>query len=191
MIYRLLYMFVFFSLSSAYAQFEVDHFNGTDLINDISKLEFDREKSSVRFFFEKDSLYGRIKNFEYDISFQPTAPENSYIRGTASVASLTTQNILRDHHLMWESYFYKRKHPYITFNSSQIIDFGSQVYKVIGWLTIKGITKEVIFHCTLQEHSLEGKTVIYTSDYNINIHDTREQNKLLLTFSFPFISFPR
>ncbi|MDH7446442.1 YceI family protein [Aquimarina sp. 2201CG14-23] len=158
------------------------------LINDVVKLEFDVKNSKVSFDFVSEDTSGTIGGLDFKISFNPEDPDNAYFKGTALVNTLDTDNFLRDGHLMWEKFFYKKKYPKISFVSSQVVHFGNNNYKVIGDLTIKGVTKEVIINFTLDiTTKLAGKTTIYTSDYGVNIHDEREKNKLNIVFDFPIL----
>ncbi|GAA3510946.1 hypothetical protein GCM10022393_25780 [Aquimarina addita] len=157
------------------------------LINDFIKLEFDTENSKISFNFISEDTEGTIGGLDYKISFSPDNPDNAYFRGSALVKTLDTDNFLRDGHLMWEKFFYKSKYPKIEFASSQVVHFGNNNYKVIGDLTIKGVTKEVIINFMLDTQKLLGKTTIYTSDFGVNIHDKRDQNKLNIVFDFPLL----
>ena len=177
-----------------YSQFSTNNiipiYNGYEdaLINDIIKLKFDKENAKISFAFISDDVDGTIGGLDFKISFNPEDPDNSYFKGTASVKTLDTDNFLRDGHLMWEKFFYKKKYPTINFESSQVVHFGNNTYKVIGDLTIKGVTKEIIINFTLDiTKNLLGKTTIYTSDFGVSIHDEREKNKLDIVFNFPIL----
>ncbi|WP_298539917.1 YceI family protein [uncultured Aquimarina sp.] len=158
------------------------------LINDVIKLEFDKKNAKISFDFISEETNGTISGLDFKISFNPEDPDNAYFKGTALVNTLDTDNFLRDGHLMWEKFFYKKKHPKIAFESKEVVHFGDNNYKVIGDLTIKGITKEIIINFTLDiTKNLLGKTTIYTSDFDVNIHDEREKNKLNIIFDFPIL----
>ncbi len=158
------------------------------LINDIIKLEFDKKNTKISFDFVSEDTQGTIGGLDFKISFNPEDPENAYFKGTALINTLDTDNFLRDGHLMWEKYFHKKKYPKIAFESSEVVHFGDNNYKVIGNLTIKGVTIEIIINFTLDiTKNLLGKTTIYTNDFGINIHDEREKNELKIVFDFPIL----
>ncbi len=157
------------------------------LINDFKTLEIDTAKSKVSFDFVEDETSGTIGGLDFRIVFNPEDPDNASFTGTALVKTLDTNNFLRDGHLMWEKFFYKKKYPKILFKSKQVVPFEANIYKVIGDLTIKGIQKEVIVTFSLNDHKLLGKTIIYTSDFEVFIHDEREKNKLAIQFYFPIL----
>ncbi len=157
------------------------------LINDVKRIEFDKENSRVSFDFISEETSGTISGLDFKIDFNPEDIENASFKGTALIKTLDTDNFLRDGHLMWEKFFYKKKYPTISFSSSQVVPFESNTFKVIGNLTIKGKQKEVIITFTLDKSKLLGKTIIYTSDFDVNIHDEREKNKLEVQFHFPIL----
>ncbi|MHA7057432.1 YceI family protein [Aquimarina sp. M1] len=158
------------------------------LIDDVIKLDFDKKNAKISFDFVSEETSGTIAGLDFKISFNPEDPDNAYFKGTALVNTLDTDNFLRDGHLMWEKFFYKKKYPKIAFESSQVVHFGNNNYKVIGDLTIKGITKEIIINFTLDiTKKLLGKTTIYTSDFGVNILDERKKNKLDIVFDFPIL----
>lgn len=160
---------------------------GYTLINDFKGLEFDKEKSRISFDFIEENTSGTISGLDFKINFNPKDPENASFSGTALVKTLDTDNFLRDGHLMWEKFFYKKKYPKILFKSTHVVAFGENTYKVIGNLTIKGIEKEVIITFSQDDKKMLGITTIYTSDFGIHIHENREQNKLDVRFYFPIL----
>ncbi|WP_299436361.1 YceI family protein [uncultured Aquimarina sp.] len=192
-------LFLVFLITFGYGQFPAssnDITNVSDgyvghedaLINDVIKLEFDKKNAKISFDFVSEETGGTISGLDFKISFNPEDSDNASFKGTALVNTLDTDNFLRDGHLMWEKFFYKKKYPKIAFESKEVVHFGDNNYKVIGNLTIKGITKEVIINFTLDiTKNLLGKTTIYTSDYGVNIHDEREKNKLNIVFDFPIL----
>ncbi|GAA4271521.1 YceI family protein [Aquimarina gracilis] len=157
------------------------------LINDYKSLDIDKSKSKITFNFIEEETSGTIGGLDFTIDFNPTDPDNASFKGTALVKTLDTDNFLRDGHLMWEKFFYKKKHPKISFESTQVVSFEENTYKVIGNLTIKGTKKEVIITFTLDDQKLSGVTTIFTSDFGVNIHDEREKNKLDIQFFFPIL----
>ncbi len=157
------------------------------LINDFKGLDFDKKNAKVSFDFIEENTSGTIEGLDFRIDFNPNDTDNAIFKGTAEVKTLDTDNFLRDGHLMWEKFFYKKKYPKIAFESTQVVGFGKNTFKVIGNLNMKGTQKEVIITFTLDDSKLLGKTTIYTSDFGVNIHDEREKNKLDIQFHFPIL----
>ena len=59
-------------------------------------------------------------------------------------ASINTRNARRDNHLRTDDFLLVEKHPYLTFKSKSVKNAGSDSLDLIGNLTIRGVTKEVV-----------------------------------------------
>jgi polyisoprenoid-binding protein YceI len=62
---------------------------------------------------------------------------------TIDAASINTSHAKRDEHLRGADFFDVTKYPTITFVSKRIERAGTNMLKVIGDLTIRGVTKEI------------------------------------------------
>ncbi len=62
---------------------------------------------------------------------------------TIDAASINTSHAKRDEHLRGADFFDVTKYPMITFVSKKIERSGANMLKVIGDLTIRGVTKEI------------------------------------------------
>ena len=60
------------------------------------------------------------------------------------VSGITTQNAKRDGHLRSDDFFDAANHPSITFRSKRVEPGSAGAFKLIGDLTIRGTTKEVV-----------------------------------------------
>ena len=69
--------------------------------------------------------------------------------GTVEVASLDTRSEQRDQHLRGAEFFDLEHHPQITFESTSVEPRGDAL-RVVGNLTIKGVTHEVELDATVQ-----------------------------------------
>jgi polyisoprenoid-binding protein YceI len=69
--------------------------------------------------------------------------------GTVEVASLDTRSEQRDQHLRSAEFFDLENHPRITFESTRIEPRGDTL-RVLGNLTIRGVTREVELDATVQ-----------------------------------------
>jgi polyisoprenoid-binding protein YceI len=63
---------------------------------------------------------------------------------TIDVNGITTQNEKRDGHLRSADFFDTATHPTITFTSKRVEPGASGAFKLVGDLTIRGTTKEVV-----------------------------------------------
>lgn len=71
--------------------------------------------------------------------------ENSVINAEVKAASVNTRNEGRDEHLRSADFFDVENHPVISFNSLRLTDVEGNDFKLVGELTLRGVTKEVEF----------------------------------------------
>ncbi len=81
-----------------------------------------------------------------DGEFTSSKPDWSDLKATvtADVASISTDNEMRDKHLKSEDFFNAEKFPGITFKSKAVKNLGGNKFVIIGDLTIRDVTKEVM-----------------------------------------------
>jgi polyisoprenoid-binding protein YceI len=79
---------------------------------------------------------------------------DSRVQGSAQVASIDTGNADRDAHLRSPEFFDAKRYPEIHFESTAIEHRVAGTYRVMGELTIKGITREIEV-----DASVEGSAV--------------------------------
>ena len=97
----------------------------------------------VRHFFSK--VHGRFNDFQGTIIFDDADPSKISVDATAVTASITTQNEKRDAHLKTPDFFDAEKYPTLSFKSTKVTPDGKGKYKVAGDLTMRGVTKPVVF----------------------------------------------
>jgi polyisoprenoid-binding protein YceI len=81
-------------------------------------------------------------------------PDNSWVEAQVEAASIDTRDANRDGHLRSPDFFDVEKYPLITFKSTKVEHEGGEEYKVLGELTIHGVTKPVAFKA---EYTGQGK----------------------------------
>ena len=91
--------------------------------------------STVRGEFER--FHGTIEFDEHDIS-------RSKAEIQIEAASVNTRNSQRDEHFRTADFFDVEHYPYITFKSKRVIMIDANHGQLIGDLTIRNITKEVV-----------------------------------------------
>jgi len=97
----------------------------------------------VRHFFTK--VNGRFNDFQGTIVFDEKDPSKISVEASAVTASIWTDNEKRDGHLRSADFFDAEKHPSLTFKSTQVTPNGKNKYKIAGDLTLRGVTKPVVF----------------------------------------------
>lgn len=91
---------------------------------------------------------GQFKEFEGTINIDANNLLNSSATGSITVNSIDTREPQRDAHLRSADFFDVEKFPAMSFRSTRIEALGGDKYKVAGDLTIKDVTKEVVFDVT-------------------------------------------
>jgi polyisoprenoid-binding protein YceI len=130
------------------------------------------------------------------VNLENTTGNKVYIK--INMASLTTQNEMRDGHLKdKEAFFNVKKFPTAIFEANEIVKSeGMSPYAYIakGKLTLKGITKDVELKFTYQGASpqeydgkkfevcgFEGETIINRNDFGIDGGGAAEDVKIEIT----------
>lgn len=78
------------------------------------------------------------------VQYDPSHLEKSSIQTTIEAASVDTRVEMRDNDLRSPNYLDVQKYPTITFQSKKVEAAGAGKLKVVGDLTIHGVTKEVV-----------------------------------------------
>ena len=89
---------------------------------------------------------GEFKDFEGTIAFDPENPAATEVNININVASLTTRNQDRDAHLRSPDFFNVEQYPTMTFKSKRVELVSDNGAKLVGDLTIKDITREVVLN---------------------------------------------
>jgi polyisoprenoid-binding protein YceI len=126
---------------------------------------------------------GTVETIDDDLS---TAKVNF----TAEVSSISTNNEQRDAHLKNPDFFDAENHPQIIFESDRLEKINEEEYKVYGTLTIRGISKPIVFNAeyggvtvdpwgnTRTGFSLGGK--INRKDFGVSFGMVSETGNVLL-----------
>ncbi|MBO2518120.1 MULTISPECIES: YceI family protein [Limnochorda] len=96
------------------------------------------------------NVRGRFGAIEGKVVGDLSDPTQAQVEAKIDAASIDTRNEERDKHLRSADFFDVENHPHITFKSTRIERVGDNQYKVIGDLTIRGVTREVVLDATFQ-----------------------------------------
>ena len=102
-----------------------------------SQLEF-----SVKYMM-LSNVRGHFAKYDGAINIDEQNPANSTVELNIEAASIDTKMPMREGHLKSPDFFDVENHPIITFRSTRVEPSGDH-FKVVGDLTIKGITREVV-----------------------------------------------
>ncbi len=89
---------------------------------------------------------GHFKNVRGVLEFDPENPVASSVEVTIDAAALWTGERDRDAHLRSPDFLDTGNHSLINFRSSKVDLLGDHDYRVLGQLTIRGVTCEVILN---------------------------------------------
>lgn len=88
------------------------------------------------------TVRGRFSEFEGSLISADTLAE-SEINASIKVESVDTDESARDEHLRSEDFFDAQNYPEMTFSSRSIEQVGEDELRVVGDLTIRGVTHEI------------------------------------------------
>ena len=91
------------------------------------------------------TVKGQFKVISGSLNLEEEHPENSWVEAQADAASIDTRDANRDAHLRSPDFFDAEKYPTITFKSTKVEPSGDGKYKVLGDLTMHGVTQPVVF----------------------------------------------
>ncbi|MGB5387073.1 MAG: YceI family protein [Eudoraea sp.] len=137
----------------------------------------------IEFVFVSKDVDGTIEGFESSSKIIPEELTSSVFDGSVAVNTIKTGNFLRDWHLKSSKYFDEEAYPLITFKSMEVTT-NKNGLEVIGTITIKGISKSLIWKFEQDGNTLRGSATLYSSDFNINIKKGRQENKVEINIIF-------
>lgn len=122
-------------------------------------------------------IYGRFNDFSGKFTVDPEAIEKSSVKVSIDTDSVDTNHAERDKHIKGAKFLDVKKYPKATFNSTKIIKTGEKTGKIIGDLTLHGVTKPITIDAQLVGHGkdpwggyragFEGTTTIKPADFGI------------------------
>lgn len=86
---------------------------------------------------------GRFSRFDGTVDFDEQNPTNSKVQVTIDASSIDTRDERRDGHLMSPDFLDVANYPTLTFVSKRVEMIDESHGRIIGDLTIRGVTREV------------------------------------------------
>lgn len=108
--------------------------------------EFDKSHSTVGFKVKHmviANVKGQFNSYDGSIEFDGKDFSTAAVQVTVDVASIDTQNEDRDKHLRSSDFFLADSFPKMTFKSKKVVPGTGNEFKIVGDLTLRGVTKEV------------------------------------------------
>jgi polyisoprenoid-binding protein YceI len=123
-------------------------FSAASLTAQSAGWKLDKSHSSIGFSVRHMVISEVVGNFkDFDVSFTSTKDDytDAAVDASIKVASINTDNERRDGHLKTDDFFNAEKFPMIKFKSTSFEKVAENKYKITGDLTIRDVTKKVVF----------------------------------------------
>jgi len=117
-----------------------------------AQWKIDQAHSSIGFSVSHmviSKVPGSFSDFDGSIEFEKGKLDQASVTLTAKTASIDTGNEDRDNHLKSEDFFAAETYPEITFTSTKIMPWDDNEFKLVGMLTIHGVSKEISLDGTI------------------------------------------
>lgn len=122
-------------------------------------------------------LEGRFNRFSGDFDYDEANPANNRVKVEIDVASIDTNNALRDKHLRDDRFFDVERFPKASFVSTGWQDHGQGSATLTGHFTLRGITKDIAIDVSQvgagpdpwggYRRGFVGTTTLHLSDYRM------------------------
>jgi polyisoprenoid-binding protein YceI len=123
------------------------------------------------------TVRGRFMQVEGTVTVDESDPTTASIDITIPTASVSTGDEKRDAHLRSADFFDVERYPTMTFRSKRVESKSSEAFRVVGDLTIHGVTRQVALDVQMlgrakdpwgKEHAaFEATTKIKRGDYGL------------------------
>lgn len=144
------------------------------------------------FGFSNQTAY--ISDVSGKISFDKENPEKSSVNVTLPVKTIDTHVKALTDEFLGKDYFDVKTFPEATFQSTRVVSKGGNKYDVEGNLTIKGMTKPVLLHATLNKQDMhpmvkkqaigfDATGVIKRSDFKLDKYVPAVSDNVTITLS--------
>jgi polyisoprenoid-binding protein YceI len=137
------------------------------------------------------TVKGRFGTLEGAIEGDAADPLAASVTASIDVASITTNDEARDTHLRSDDFFNAEKFPRITFASKRVERVDGENYRVVGDLTIRDVTKEVVLDTEFegqvadpwgnQRAGFTATTQINRGDFGVNFNGLLETGGVIVS----------
>ncbi len=162
-------------------------------VSEPTKWTVDKSHSNVKFNITHmvvSEVEGSFKLFNGTMENSKPDFSDAKIDFSVDVASINTDNDNRDKHLKGDDFFNAEKFPTIKFVSTSLKPVGGKNYKLAGNLTMRDVTKPVVFDLTYggtvvnqgkAKVGFKAKTTINRFDYNLKWDKATEAGGLVVS----------
>ena len=137
------------------------------------------------------NVKGQFTDVKGTLVLDEADPTKSRVEAIIDAASINTREAQRDGHLKSADFFHVEKFPTLTFKSTKIARKGDGELAVDGELTIRDVTRKVVFHVEGPTSAakdpwgntrigLSGSTKINRKDFGLNWNTVLETGGILV-----------
>ena len=135
------------------------------------------------------TVRGSFRSYDATLDFDPDDLTTLAATADIEVASVDTRNDRRDNHLRSDDFFHVEAHPTMRFESTRVQNINGDTFEIVGNLTIKDVTREVVLAATLngvaafqgnEVAALTAETVIDRHDYGLTWSRVTEAGGLVV-----------
>ncbi len=133
---------------------------------------------------------GRFNSFRGTIDFNEAEPARSTVNVEIDVDSIETRDAQRDGHLRSADFFDVANYPLMTFVSTRVEPTSNNTGRIVGDLTIRGVTREVVLDVEYAGQSkspwgstsagFHAETKINRKDWGLNWNQALETGGILV-----------
>lgn len=146
------------------------------LLGNAQAIEFNQlatDKSSLIFVSKQMNVptEGRFKSFRSNVSFDPAAAAKARIEFEIDPASIDLGSKEADDEAKGKDWFNVKTYPTARFVSSAVKPLGGNRFEVVGKMTVKGHTRDLVAPATFRQEGnlgvFEGSLTLKRADYGI------------------------
>jgi polyisoprenoid-binding protein YceI len=136
------------------------------------------------------TVRGRFETVDATFQLDPSDLTTFSTTATVDVASINTRNQRRDGHLRSDDFFDAETHPTLTFVSKRVTDVDGDSFKIVGDLTMRGTTREVVLDARVtgraamgdtERIAIEAETTVDRFDYGLHWDRMTEAGGLVVS----------
>ncbi len=124
-----------------------------------TQWEIDPDNTTVEFSIGRSVLH-RVHGRFRDVRGSAVAPggglNGAAIEAEVDATSIDTGITVRDRHLHNSRFLHTQRFSTLSFRSTSVEDLGQDQLRVLGGLTIRGITHDVTFTATIEQRATES-----------------------------------
>ena len=136
------------------------------------------------------NVNGNFGDYETEVMLDANDLSTLTAKATVQIGSISTGIDRRDGHLKSDDFFNAEKYPVMTFVSKEVRNIDGSEFELVGDLTIRDVTKEVVLEAEFlgmgsmgdtNKAGFEAETTINRFDYNLKWDRVTEAGGLVVS----------